>query len=100
MQDDLKQQYWDKYLDLLLACENKDELNRLFNFLLTHDEREMLPKRLALTEALLKKERPQRQIAQDLAMSIALITRGSNELKRTKPEDIIAIKNFLNIVDK
>ena len=38
---------------------------------------------------LLKKQKTQREIAEDLNVSIAKITRGSNELKRTN-------KKFLN----
>jgi TrpR family trp operon transcriptional repressor len=95
----MQQQFWSQYLDLVLNCKNRDELNRLFNFMLTFDEREMLAKRIALTEALLKKEKPQRQIAEDLSMSIAFITRGSNELKRTSEEDKEQIKKWLKIKD-
>lgn len=99
MNKDMQQQFWNEYLDLVLNCKNRDELNSLFNFMLTFDEREMLAKRIALTEALLKKEKPQRQIAEDLSMSIAFITRGSNELKRTSEEDKAQIKKWLKIED-
>ena len=97
MDDDFFKKNWDDFLNLLLSCADRNELNRLFNFILTYDERDMIAKRLSLTQALLTKEKSQRQIAQDLSLSIALITRGSNELKRTPDDDIIWIKQLLKI---
>lgn len=88
---------WQRLLSLLSSLDDKHSMAQLFNFLLTYDEREMLAKRLALTEALLQKEKSQRQIAQDLQMSIASITRGSNELKRTDIKSIEFLKHLLNI---
>lgn len=97
MEKNLVNDYWDQFLNLITNCEDKQELERLFQFILTYDEREMVAKRLALTEALLKKEKSQRQIAKDLEMSIAFITRGSNELKRTSDDNITQMKYWLNI---
>ena len=79
-----------------LKENNTSSLENLFQFILTHDEREMIATRLALTESLLAKEKSQRQIAADLELSIALITRGSNELKRTDQKNITAIKKLLD----
>lgn len=98
--DDAFKNQWNYFLDLLLSCKDKEDLNRLFYFILTHDERDMIAKRLALTKALLAKDKSQRQIAQDLSLSIALITRGSNELKRTSDENMAWIKKLLKIDSK
>jgi TrpR family trp operon transcriptional repressor len=96
-ENDATKTHWDRVIDLLLSCKTQEDLNRFFDFILTHDERDMISKRLALTQALLLKEKSQRQIAEDLSLSIALITRGSNELKRTSSENISWIKKLLKI---
>ena len=82
MKDDLMKGEWQKFLSLLVDCQDNVQLETLLNFLLTHDERDMIASRLLLTEQLLRKDKSQRAIAADYEISIALITRGSNELKR------------------
>ncbi len=75
-----------EFIKLIKAQKNELELDRLLNLLLTPEEMEAIAKRVIIIEALLKKEKSQREIAKDFSLSIAKITRGSNALKRIDPK--------------
>jgi len=77
-----------------LCMKTKDEkmLSSLFDLFLTPEEREDLAMRYLIIKELLSKEKTQRQIAKDLNVSIAKITRGSNELKRISRETLEYLK--------
>ncbi|TKB55328.1 trp operon repressor [Ferrimonas aestuarii] len=77
--------YWDKALGLIVDQEGKDSASSLFNLLLTVDERDAIGARLAVMRALIQGELTQRQIAEQLNVSIATITRCSNTLKNLQP---------------
>ncbi len=53
--------------------------------------------RYLIIKELLQKKKPQRQIAKDLNVSIAKITRGSNELKRMHPKLLQFLKKNLGL---
>lgn len=78
----MKQAGWHWFLDLCSNTKDETLLNGLFDLFLTHEERESLETRCLIIQALLQKKHPQRQISEQLNVSIAKITRGSNELKR------------------
>lgn len=67
------------------------ELCSLLDLLLTLDEQEQLATRVELLRALLRGEKSQRAIAENLHISIAKITRGSNALKTISPD----LRDFL-----
>ena len=73
---------WTMFLEWAAAAQEDGQLDEFFRFFLTPDEHESLASRTLIVHDLLKKDKPQRQIAQDNRVSIAKITRGSNELKR------------------
>jgi TrpR family trp operon transcriptional repressor len=73
---------WRCFLKLCLAAEDEKMLSELCDLLLTPEEKSSLETRCLIIKALLEKKKPQRQISDDLNVSIAKITRGSNELKR------------------
>ena len=78
-----------RYSDFAKLCaraETQDLLEEWFAFLFTPAELEALFKRLTLTGALLEQKLTQRDIAKNLNISIAKITRGSNALKQISPE--------------
>jgi TrpR family transcriptional regulator, trp operon repressor len=82
------------WLDFIAMCHHtrsEAELDALLKLLLTLDEQEQLTTRVELLRALLRDEKPQRAISQDLKISIAKITRGSNALKTIGP----GLRNFL-----
>jgi TrpR family transcriptional regulator, trp operon repressor len=78
----MSQKGWRNFLELCLAAEDEKTLSELFDLFFTPEEKSSLETRCLIVKALLEKKRTQRQIAEDLQVSIAKITRGSNELKR------------------
>jgi TrpR family transcriptional regulator, trp operon repressor len=76
---------WRQFIKLCLMSKDEKILSSVLEFFLTHEEKENLGMRYLIIKELMAQEKPQRQIAQDLNVSIANITRGSNELKRIKP---------------
>ena len=76
---------WQCFLEWCTATQDKTLLSELFDCLLTPEEHESIETRCLIVSALLDQARPQRQISEDLKVSIAKITRGSNQLKRISP---------------
>lgn len=77
---------WRCFLELCLGAKDEETLSELFDLLLTPEEKSSLETRCLIVEALLDQKKTQRQISEDLQVSIAKITRGSNELKRISPK--------------
>ena len=82
---------WSQFLTLTRAAESIQQLDQLFNLLFTLEEKNQLAMRVQLVKELLKGEKTQREISQDLKISIAKITRGSNALKTVDQ----ALKTFI-----
>ena len=83
---------WRLFTKLCLASKNEKMLTTILDLLLTHEEKESLATRCLIIMELLKQEKTQREMAEDLHVSIAKITRGSNELKRVTPQLIEFLK--------
>lgn len=73
---------WKDFLDLCLATEDPAVLSEMLEMFLTIEEKESIAMRTLIVKDLIAKEKSQRDIAKDLNVSIAKITRGSNALKR------------------
>jgi len=86
---------WQGFLELCLATENPKKLSTLFDLMLTPEEKENLAMRYLIVQELLSQKKTQRDIAADLHVSIAKITRGSNEIKRMDAEFIEYLKKLL-----
>lgn len=72
------------YKLFLNSCNEQktiSEIQALFDFFLTPEEKNAISLRVTLTQALLKGKLTQREIASQFGVSIAKITRGSNMLK-------------------
>lgn len=82
---------WRSFLELCAGMETAADFDQLFKLFLTFDERKDVADRYLIVKALLAGDKPQRQIAEELQVSIAKITRGSNELKTIDEKS----KNFL-----
>lgn len=80
-----EQENWALLEHILTAAVRDKRLEETLRFLLTPEEGEALPKRLILIQSLLRGQDSQRVIAEKTGISIAKITRGSNELKRINP---------------
>ena len=76
-----EKQGWQQFLKLCLAQSSEKDLIQFFDALLTSEERHQLALRTELITELLRGDKPQRQIASELGVSIATVTRGSNMLK-------------------
>lgn len=72
---------WDDLMELIQSTNSAEQLRELLNFLFTHEEKEHVVTRINLIRELLMGKRTQREIAKALNVSIAKITRGSNNLK-------------------
>ena len=77
---------WQQLLAWCSNVENEQQLSSLFELLLTPEEKVDIAKRCLIIRELLAKNHSQREIAKNLNVSIAKITRGSNEIKRLSPE--------------
>ncbi len=77
---------WHCFLELCHSTKDTKLLAELFELLFTPEEKDSLETRCLIVKALLDQQRTQRQISEDLKVSIAKITRGSNGLKRISPK--------------
>lgn len=78
MEDD-----WKRLIELFSQVNDHEQMEKLLLLFLTINEREYLVDRYRIVRALLTTELTQREIAEQFHVSIAKITAGSNELKRT-----------------
>ena len=95
----MNQMGWRSFIKMCLATKHEKMLSSLFDLLLTQEERENLALRCLIVTEILKHKKTQRDIAEDLHVSISKITRGSNELKRMPPKLIEFLKGNMNIRD-
>jgi len=77
-----RQEGWDSFLKLCLTAKTPEMLSKVLDVLLTAEEKEDIAMRCLIVKGLLAQNKTQREMAKDLKVSIAKITRGSNELKR------------------
>lgn len=82
---------WEKFLSLCQSAKDKDQLDVIFDLLLTPEEKQNMATRILLLQSLLNGVKTQRDIAKELQISISKITRGSNNLKQIDNE----FKQFL-----
>lgn len=73
---------WQQLLAWCMHVRDEKQLSVLFELLLTPEEQVDIAKRCLIIRELLAKNFSQREIAKNLNVSIAKITRGSNEIKR------------------
>lgn len=72
---------WWRFLELCQRLTTTEQLNQLLTLFLTANEKEDLATRYLIVRELLNGQKTQRDMAHDLQVSIAKITRGSNSLK-------------------
>jgi TrpR family trp operon transcriptional repressor len=77
---------WRSFLSLCLAADDEKELTEVLGLFLTPEEKSSIETRCLIVKALLEQKITQRQMSEELEVSIAKITRGSNELKRISPK--------------
>lgn len=72
---------WRGFLALCQRARGPEELDELLALFLTPEERADISTRYLIVRELIRGKKTQRQMAKDLKVSIAKITRGSNFLK-------------------
>lgn len=72
---------WKSFLRLCLQIQDEKLLNDFFQLFFTHEERDALTTRFLIIRELLRGKMTQREMAEQLKVSIAKITRGSNAMK-------------------
>lgn len=73
------QHHFDEFVDLLLRAKDRRAMAGLLRALLTPAELHDIPNRLQITR-MLKQGTPQRDIAKQLGVGIATVTRGSKAM--------------------
>lgn len=91
MSTNSKQTGWRDFLTLCLESGSVEMLDKIMNLYLTPEERDDIATRDLIIRELLKEEQTQRDMAENLQVSIAKITRGSNMLKQIDQ----SLKKFL-----
>ena len=86
MVKDSEEDGWRGFLELCLKVKGFKELDALLDLFLTATERSEVSKRFLIVRELLSGKKTQREMAKDLKVSIAKITRGSNMLKTIKTD--------------
>lgn len=86
---------WRMFTKLCLASKNEKMFTALCELLLTQEEKDSISTRCLIIKELLSQEKTQRGIAENLQVSIAKITRGSNELKRMPAKLIEFLKEAM-----
>jgi TrpR family trp operon transcriptional repressor len=76
-------QPYDTFIDLVYSIRDKTVLQDFLMSITTDSEREAFVKRIEIVKRLLTGE-PQAQIAKELGVGIATVTRGSKELANGK----------------
>lgn len=75
---------WWGFLHLCSQIKTVKQFDKYFNLFFTEEERASMALRYQIVKELVKGEKTQREIAKDLNVSIAKITRGSNSLKHAE----------------
>lgn len=83
------------FLDLCLSTKKTSRLHELFNLFFTIEEKEHLASRMQIIRALLDKKLSQREMSEQMQVSISQITRGSNALKLIDDELLSFIDKFV-----
>jgi TrpR family trp operon transcriptional repressor len=86
---------WSEFIELCKEMKGENKLSTLLDLLLTPQEKESIAMRCLIIRELLREEQTQRDIAKNLNVSIAKITRGSNELKRISRQFLQYLKSKL-----
>ncbi len=77
---------WEGFCQAILDCKNIEELDVFLDVFMTISEKEAIIRRFALVKELITTKKSHREIAKDLNVSVANVTRGSNLIKVKKPE--------------
>jgi len=91
---------WKMFLDLCLKTKNASRLEEVLNLVLTIEEKEHLSSRMQIIKALLSEKLSQREISEEIKVSISQITRGSNALKIISDDLLKFLENYVRKYEK
>jgi TrpR family trp operon transcriptional repressor len=91
---------WRTLLDLCLETKKILCLEELLNLLLTIEEKEHLSSRMQIIKALLSEKLSQREMSEQMKVSISQITRGSNALKIISDDLLKFLKDYVRRYEK
>ncbi len=83
-----KKLYLDNLITELLAVKTSEEMVEFLRGILTPQELEEIPVRLEIVK-MLKRGVPQHQIAKELKIGVATVTRGSKEIQKGRFKKIV-----------
>ena len=86
---------WRCFLSFIDNMKSIDKLDEAFSLFLTIEERKAIANRYNIVKELLNEEKTQRVIAEELQVSIAKITRGSNSLKTMSEKQKKLLKKMM-----
>jgi TrpR family trp operon transcriptional repressor len=87
---------WRGFIDMCVKSPDEKALEAMLELFLTPEERNDIARRYLIVQALIKAAKTQRDIAKTLDVSIAKITRGSNELKRMEKKWHAYLTTYFN----
>lgn len=93
MTENYNKLYFTDLINSCWQCESNEDLHALLDTLFTISEKAEFANRLQIIKALLAQNKPQREIAKELKVSLPNVSRGSNTLKATPYN----LKKILNI---
>lgn len=91
---------WKMFLDLCLETKESSRLEELLSLFLTIEEKEHLSSRMQIIKALLSEQLSQREISDEMKVSISQITRGSNALKIISDDLLKFLENYVRRHEK
>jgi len=90
-----KQSAWQLFLKLCTQLKTEKQFNDFFELFLTINEREEIATRYHIVKAMIDGKETQRDMAKKYKVSIAKITRGSNQLKMTNKDFIQLLRELM-----
>lgn len=91
---------WKMFLDVCLQTKKTSRLEELFSLFLTIEEKEHLSSRMQIINALLSEKLSQREISDEMKVSISQITRGSNALKIISDDLLKFLETYVRRCEK
>ncbi|OJU81033.1 MAG: Trp operon repressor [Chlamydia sp. 32-24] len=91
---------WKMFLELCLKTKKSSRLEELFSLFFTIEEKEHLSSRMQIIKALLIDKLSQREISDEMKVSISQITRGSNALKIISKDLLKFLEDYVRTNEK
>ncbi len=83
----MEEKYLDILIDTILSIKNKRQMRTFLEGILTPGELREIPTRLQIVK-MLKRGVSQQQVAKELGVGVATVTRGSKEIQKGRFEEI------------